>query len=114
MKTLNDFLNKLRSVEYNKAVIDRSIEGVFRLMNVKVTISTELPNNYIDIENMPVQVVMKVYINGKHAQSWGSESNADNVAMVKWFKVQEALASKAELASERQMEKEGKELFNSL
>ena len=52
---------------------------------IEVSYQVKLANSLMDMETIPLQVVIYVRLNGQHAYSWGCISNEENGKFVKWF-----------------------------
>lgn len=79
--SIETVLNTLRTFNYTSVDGDK-LEGED---GVEVSYQVKLANSLMDMDTLPLQVVIYVRINGQHAYTWGCESNEDNGKFVKWF-----------------------------
>jgi hypothetical protein len=104
-QTTEDFLAKLDKIEFTSADRHKQVlEGNFLGNKVKVSYDLNIDSYGLKNGDYPIQVVMRVRINGKHASSWGSCENADNVKCLQWFFKKESETSKNEREEERELE----------
>ena len=94
---LQTLLNKLNKVEFNNSEDQKTIAGLLGTNKVQVNLRTELSTNMIDIERMPVQLVLVVKINDAVAITWGAESNEQNSKIVEFFVKERAKAITKEM-----------------
>ena len=85
MTTLKNFLDRLDLVTFDKRVDSKTLKGGAMGNDVEVRFDTKLMSSPHDIEDMPIQAIMYVFINGHSAAFWGAEGHKDVVAMTKWF-----------------------------
>lgn len=113
MKNLQELLDKLSKVVYTTTDLN-SISGVIDGNTIKVSYETKLSESLHTIKSLPVQIVIRVKVNGVHATTWGCENNADHTMFAKWFATQNCIAFKNEFNNESVAKDEAQELFNSL
>lgn len=111
---LQTLLNKLNKVEFNNSKDQKTIEGLLGTNKVEVSLRTELSTNMIDIERMPVQIVLIVKINGAVATMWGSESNEQNSKIVEFFIKERAKAITKEMKQEDHEREIAKVIFSTM
>lgn len=111
---LQVLLNKLNKVEFNSSEDQKTIEGLLGTNKVQVKLWTEFSTNMIDIEKMPVQVVLVVKINGAVAMTWGSESNEQNSKIVEFFVKERAKAMTKEIRQEDHERDIAKVIFSTM
>ena len=109
MKTVFDFLGKLVEINWISAE-NKSIKGELNGNTIEFCLKTELAKNYHDISLLPIQVVAYVKINGHQAGFWGSDSNEDNSALVKFFAENEVIARR----NEYKIEKNNRDISNKI
>jgi len=112
METTAQFIAKFNNVNFTSTDHDKVI-GDYRGNKFEVSISTKILE-VLSFCDTPVQVIIRVRINGAHIISWGSGSNDENMELVKWFKGLETKARKAERDQERYEEQQANSLFDSL
>ena len=112
MNTTAQFTAKFDNVNFTATEHDKVI-GDYRGNKFEVSISTRILE-VLSFCDTPVQVIIRVRINGTHIISWGSDSNECNMELVKWFKGLETKARKAEREQERHDEQQANSLFESL
>jgi len=111
---LKTLLQKLGKVEFNNSKDQRTIEGLLGTNKVKVSISTELATNMIDMERIPVQIVLVVEINDSVAMTWGSESNEQNSKIVEFFVKERAKSIAKEMKEEDHKREIAKVIFSTM
>lgn len=112
METTAQFIAKFENVSFTATEHDKVI-GDYRGNKFEVSISTKILES-IGFNQMAVQVIIRVRVNGAHIMSWGSDSNEENLTLVKWFRTIEGKARNAEYEQQRYDEQQAKNLFNSL
>jgi hypothetical protein len=111
---LQTLLNKLNKVEFNNSKDQKTIQGLLGTNKVEVSIRTELAGTMVDIERMPVQIVLIVKINGAVAITWGSESNEQNSKIVEFFVKERAKAITKEMKQEDHEREIAKVIFSTM
>ena len=61
---------------------DRKLNGAFLGNSVEVSYSLKVDRYGLKSENYPIQVIMRVHINGAYASSWGCMDNKDNCCLI--------------------------------
>jgi hypothetical protein len=112
MNATAKFIARFNDVTFTATEHDKVI-GDYRGNKFELSISTKILE-VLSFCDTPVQVVIRVRINGAHIISWGSDSNECNMELVKWFKGLETKARKAEREQERYEEQQANSLFDSL
>lgn len=107
-------LDKLNKVEFNNSEDQKTIAGLLGTNKVQVSLRTELSNNMMDIEKMPVQIVLIVKINGAVAMTWGAESNEQNSKIVEFFVKERAKAIKKEMKQQDHEREIAKVIFDTM
>tara|TARA_R110002126_G_scaffold976_1_gene5738 strand:+ start:151 stop:513 length:363 start_codon:yes stop_codon:yes gene_type:complete len=104
-QTTEDFLAKLDKIEFTSADRhNKTLEGNFLGNKVRVSYNLNIDSYGLGNGDYPIQVVMRVRINGKYASSWGCCANDDNCKCLQWFFKKESETSKNERKEERELE----------
>ncbi len=106
MNDLNDFLNKLESINFNDVTgkVLSSADGW------SLTLETAFHGSAF----MAVQIVARVRFNNVIASHWGASSNDDNKTLVHWFLAKESQIFADEYGVQKEQQKIAKDLFNNL
>ena len=110
MKVL-EFISKLQKIEFSK-VEDKTLTGTLNGKDVEVIYRLKLSDNMIDIEKMPVQMLIQVRVEGTHALTYGAASNKDNSALVEFFVKAEVRAQQQEFKEDKLKRQTADEVFN--
>ena len=110
---IEDFLEKLDKFEYTSYDFKKKLTGTDGINQIEVSYRTELASTYHTVENMPIQLVLHIRINGEYASSWGCADSKENSAAVKWFLETTCKANNAEYLNEKNAKYKAVQIFNS-
>ena len=113
MKTIEEFLKKLSTFEYNDFDYKNKIKGSDGTNKIEVSYNMEISNCILTVEKMPIQLVLHVKLNGHKVSSWGCVDGEDNSKAVKWFIETQNKAQKKSFDDERKAKKLAEHIFNS-
>jgi len=109
------FIDKLAKVEFTKDCGDNTLKGNLpNGLKVKFSLELKLANSHHDMDSMPVQVVGRVFIEGKYAGSWGCVDSSDNSKLVSFFQECRAKAQNLEHKIDRANEDQATKVFENL
>lgn len=113
VETTTQFIGKLDKINFT-AVDGDILKGDVLGQSVEVTISTELANSIDQLKHLPVQLVIRVRMNGQHVQSWGALDNEENSKLATWFVTKKADTGRNQYDTERQARETAKAIFFAL
>ena len=117
-KGTRKFLNKFNEFTIQKANSDKIIftNGITVSYSIDVS-STGLSSLVTYPDNkyaMPIQVVIRVTMNGVYASTWGSGSQHDNNLILIWFQLKHNEGRDSELKNEKIVHAEYENLMNEV
>jgi len=114
MKNLKQVLQVLSLFTYTEIIDAKALRGHLGDDFVEVSYYTELANTYHNLKNMPVQIVIRITLDGVHAMTWGCVSTEENSMFVEWYQKTKGAASTLEFETNRSKEKMAKNTFDNL
>ena len=111
LNSTQEFLNKLDNITINKVDGKKLIGQAY---GKEFTISYNLKVSQVLRNGYPIQVVVNIFVDDLHVQSWGCMDNEDNQLVLSWFMKKERVFKDREYRKEEMTREEGKSILDDL
>jgi hypothetical protein len=113
MESITQFIGKLNKINFT-SVKGETLIGDILGQSAEVTITNHLATSTDGLKYFPVQLIIRVKMNGEHVTQWGAVSNEENSQLATWFVTKEAETSSNAYKAKRKVQEVAQAIFNSL
>lgn len=113
MTKIENFLAKLDKINFTEVKGEESIKGEALGITFKVVLSSKMSSSLTE-SIAPIQAILRVEGNGEYIMSYGSISEYDNTAIIKWFKSKVYILQEKEYAEKKALREQASKAFDLL